>query len=222
MMPRSSVRVMMFVAFAGLLGIAGCSDVPKAPPRFKLDPEQAAQEAMRLYDKDGDGKIDAKELEASPPLQELLLNIKAKNAPRGTPVTLTAADNLTEADIKDHLEELVKSPSILVSAQFAVQLDGKPLEGGTVTFTPEAFLGGSFKNHTGQTNNFGNVLLDADMPQQYPNLMYVGLYRVSVSKMVNGKELIPAKYNKQTTLGRELSSEARDPRANIFIRLTSK
>ena len=221
MMPRSSVRVMMFVALAGLLGIAGCSDVPKAPPRFKIDPEQAAQEAMRLYDKDGDGKINAKELEASPPLRELLLNIKAKSAPRGEPVSLTAADALTAADIQARLEEWNKSPSTLVSARFTVELDGKPLEGATVTFEPEPFLGASFKTHTGKTDAAGNVELDPDLPQ-YPRLMYVGLYKVSVSKMVNGKELIPAKYNKQTTLGRELASGVRDSRANVFIRLTSK
>jgi hypothetical protein len=35
-----------------------------------------------------------------------------------------------------------------------------------------------------------------------------GLYRVEVSKMVNGKETIPSKYNTETTLGVEVAQES--------------
>ena len=80
----------MLLACLGLVAIAGCSDVPKAPPRFQIDPQQAAQEAMKLYDNNGDGTLDAKELRASPPLAELLKNLKARSP--GHPDCLTAED----------------------------------------------------------------------------------------------------------------------------------
>ena len=80
-----------------LLLFAGCSNGPTPPRRFKIDPEQAAQEAMKLYDTNGDGKLDAKELAASPPLVELLKNLKARSPDH--------PDFLTEADIAGRLRE---------------------------------------------------------------------------------------------------------------------
>ena len=75
-MSRTSSGIGMLLACLGLVAIAGCSDEPKPPPRFQLDPQQAAQEAMKLYDTNGDGTLDAKELQASPPLLELLKNLE--------------------------------------------------------------------------------------------------------------------------------------------------
>lgn len=63
-------------ACLGLLAIAGCSDQPAPPPRFQLNPQQAAHEAMKLYDTNGDGVLDVKELQASPPLMDLLQNLR--------------------------------------------------------------------------------------------------------------------------------------------------
>jgi hypothetical protein len=193
--------------------LAGCSDVPPAPPRFQIDPEKAAQEAMRLYDKNQDGTLDAKELTASPPLAELLKNVKAREP--------NHADSLTAADIQRRLEEWNKSPVTLVSGVSIVQLDGKPLPDATVTFEPEPFLGSSYRVHHGKSDVTGACQLDADVPE-FPQNIYVGLYRVRISKLVNGKESIPPQYNNETILGREIASDTINPREGVFFRLKSK
>ncbi len=203
----------MLLACLGLVAIAGCSDGPKPPPRAQIDPQQAAQEAMKLYDKNGDGVLDAKELKASPPLTELLLNLKARVPDH--------PDSLTAADIAGRMEEWAKAPAIVLPAMAMVYLDGERLEGATVTFDPEPFLGPSFHSHQGQTNVAGIAQLDPEL-KDFPSAIYVGLYRVRISKKVNGKETLPARYNTATELGREIATNLRDSRANVMFYLKSK
>ena len=165
---------------------------------------------MALYDKNGDGKLDSKELEASPPLKELLLNLKARKP--GHPDTLTADD------ISACLEEWVKAPATLLTVFATVTLDGKPLAGATVIFEPEPFLGASYHTHQGQTNAAGRADLEPEM-KGYPGI-YVGLYRVRISKKENGKEIIPARYNTETELAREVATNVRDMRGSSMFVLT--
>lgn len=195
----SSIRVLL--AALALLAIAGCSDEPPSPPRPHIDPQQAAQEALKLYDKKGDGVLDAKELKDSPPLFDLLQNIKAKSPDH--------PDTLSAADIASRLEGWAKGPSILIPAAGMVSVDGKPLDAATVTFEPEPFLGPSYHSHQGQTNGAGLFQLDPDL-KELGNGIFVGLYRVRISKKVGGKETIPARYNTETELGVELSPDNRD------------
>jgi hypothetical protein len=199
-------------ACLGLLLMAGCSDQPKPPPRFHLDPQQAAQAAMDLYDKNGDGTLDAQELKASPPLVELLKNLQ-KWEP-GHP------ESLTRDDLAARFKAWNEDTSTLFNVTPTVNLDGKPIEGATVTYDPEPFLGPSFHAHEGTTNAAGLALLKPEL-SGFPGI-YVGLYRVSISKMVNGKEMIPAKYNANTELGREVANKIRDPRSNDLFTLKSK
>jgi len=208
-MRHTCSEIGMRAACLMLAAIAGCSHEPTPPPRFQIDPQQAAEAAMKLYGKNGDGTLDAKELRASPPLAELLLNLKHR--------TPGHADTLTAADISGRLEEWLKSPATLFPATFMVYLEGRPLEGATVTFEPEPFLGSSYRAHQGQTNAQGSVNLDPDLPN-YPGI-YVGLYRVRISKKVDGKETLPARYNTETELGREIATGIRDNRENVFFRL---
>jgi hypothetical protein len=202
----------MLSACLGLLAIIGCSDEPEPPPRFQLNPQQAAQEAMKLYDTNGDGVLDAKELQASPPLFDLLQNLKAQAS--GHP------DTLTEADIAGRLEEWVKDPTTLVPAIPTVWLDGKPLAGANVTFEPEPFLGPSYHSHQGETNGAGITQLDPDFKDR-PGI-YVGLYRVRISKLVSGKDIVPARYNTKTELGVELATSVRNGTLNTRFELTNK
>ena len=202
----------MLLACLGLVVIAGCSDEPKSPPRFQIDPQQAAQAALKLYDTNGDGTLDAEELKASPPLGELLKNLQSRSP--GHPNSLTAAD------ISGRLEEWVKAPTILLAGTATVYLDGEKLAGATITYDPESFLGSSYHSHQGQTDAVGNAVLDPEL-KEYPGL-YVGLYRVRISKKVDGKETLPARYNTETELGREVASDIRDSRENIMFRLKGK
>ncbi len=61
-MTGRSWRGLGWLASLGLLW--GCSDVPKAPPRQRVDATAAARDAMTRYDTNGDGKLDANELQA--------------------------------------------------------------------------------------------------------------------------------------------------------------
>jgi hypothetical protein len=194
--------------------IAGCSDEPAPPPRFQLDPQQAAQEAMKLYDKNADGVLDANELKASPPLWDLLQNLKAQSPDH--------PDTLTAADIAGRLEEWVKSPATILPAMAVVYLDGKPLPKATVTFEPEPFLGPSYHSHQGTTTvGAGIAQLDPEL-KAAGNGIYVGLYRVRISKKVDGKETLPARYNTETELGVELATGVRNASENTTFRLQSK
>ena len=212
-MGRNRFQIGIPLACLGLVFLAGCSSEPASPPRFQIDPQQAAQEAVKLYDKNGDGALDLKELAASPPLLELLKNLKARSHDH--------PDSLTAADISGRLAEWLAAPAILLPGSATVYLDGKMLEGATVTYEPEPFLGPSYHCHQGQTDVTGAVLLDAEL-KDYPGTIYVGLYRVRISKMMGGKETIPARYNTETELGREVATNVRDSRENVMFRLKSK
>jgi hypothetical protein len=208
---RSALVIPSFACLALLL-IAGCSSEPTPPPRFQVDPQRATEEAMKLYDKNSDGTLDAKELAACPPLIELLKNLKARFPEH--------PESLTAADISGRMEEWVKDPTTLQPGEVMVYLDGKMLEGATVKYEPEPFLGSSYHPHQGQTDTAGMATLDPEL-KGYPGI-YVGLYRVRISKMVNGKETLPARYNTATELGREVATNLRDSRENIMFRLKSK
>ncbi len=204
----------LLFALLGLVVIGGCSDEPKPPPRFHIDPQQAADEAIRAYDKiKVDGMLDAKELKASPPLRELLENLKSRNP--GHP------DSLNKEDIAGRLEEWIKTPTTLLPGTAVVYLDDKFIEGATVTYEPESFLGSSYHSHQGKTDVTGIAQLDPELPD-FPGSIYVGLYRVRISKKVDGKETIPARYNTETELGREIATDIRDSRGNLMFRLKSK
>ncbi len=200
-MNRTLSAIGMLLACLVFVTIVGCSDLPKAPPRFQVDPQQAAQAAMKLYDKNGDGALDATELKASPPLWDLLQNLRARSP--GHP------DSLTAADISGRLEEWLKDPTIIVSGTATVYLDGKPLPGATVTYEPEPFLGPSYHPHQGQTDPAGATQLDAEL-KDFPGSIYVGLYRVRISKKENGRETLPPRYNTESELGCEVAANVRD------------
>ena len=56
-----------------------------------------------------------------------------------------------------------------------------------------------------------------------PSGLQLGFYRVRVSKQANGKEMIPAKYNTETTLGQQVAPD--DPAlmgGDIPFRLNSR
>jgi hypothetical protein len=169
---------------------AGCArGGPMARPQFS--PEDATAAAMAEYDANKDGALDAKEVEKCPALREGMKQGLDKNKDgRVTP------DELTQR-LQMFLEDEIGS--VFVQAY----LDGAPLEGATVTLTPEKFMGPSFKPATGTTQSTGTTMLQIDGQAAVP----YGYYRIEVSKKdVGGKEMIPARYNTQTTLGHEVAS----------------
>ena len=110
----------------GLLGgawifCAGCSDTLPSAKMPPLDPAAIAQAAMSRYDGNGDGKLDAKELAASPAISAMLRTVKDHDAGH--------ADSLTAADIAARVAAWKASGGVLFSGRTRVTLDGKRLEG---------------------------------------------------------------------------------------------
>jgi hypothetical protein len=84
-----------------------------------------------------------------------------------------------------------------------VHLDGKPLQGATVTYVPEKFMGSSIKPASGVSDERGTVPLIVE-GEKLPGVQ-PGLYRVQISKKdASGQETIPARYNQDTILGAEV------------------
>jgi hypothetical protein len=193
------------LAIAGLaslaacfLSIAGCWRGPARVLPPKISPSSAASAAMAKYDTDKDGFLDAKELEKAPALRSALKRIDTDGDGK-----------ISASEIAARITTWQESKLGLATVRARVSLDGQPLEGATVTFVPEEFLGSEIQKAMGKTDNSGAAGMSIEHPQT-PGLRGVqpGLYRVEISKVVNGKESIPPKYNTETTLGVEVAQDS--------------
>jgi len=191
-----SLRSGPLVVWIGLLTlVGGCSRFPPPPERPRLDPDEASRQAMSEYDANGDGKIDAAELKKSPPLLEAL--------------DMTDADKdgaISVKELCDRMELWTSSPTIVETQSTTVTLDGRPLAEATVTYEPEKFMGQAFQPTSGVTDATGTVSIPGQDPK-YPGL-YLGVYRVRISKKVDGKETLPARYNTETELAKEVAPDS--------------
>jgi hypothetical protein len=171
---------------------------PVRPPA--IDASEAGELAIEQYDVDGDGVISGEELEASPGLKAALPRLDANG------------DKAVSAEeVSARIEHWQATGMGLTSFGFTVTLDGRPLEGASVTLEPEAFLGDDIRSAVATTDMFGtggpSVPKDQRPTAATPPGVQLGLYRVKISKVVGGKETIPARYNAQTTLSQEVSPD---------------
>jgi len=182
------------------------------PPRVKLPPlkpAQAARQAMTTYDADGNGSLSPDELEKCPGLRASL------------PTMDTDADgNLSAGEISERLKSQRATGLALTSVSCMVYLRGRPLEGATVRFVPEDFLGDGIQTAAGKTGRGGSAAL-AIPGEELPGI-HCGLYRVEISKLDQaGAETIPARYNTDTTLGQEVSQRV-PPEGVAMFELSTK
>lgn len=182
-----------------LLAAVGCGGggTPVAPA-------SAGAEALAIYDANKDGTLDAKELEACPALHSLAAKLKASK--------------LTADDITARLATYTTGAINRVTYSCSILLDGVPLDGATVTFRPEKFLGPAFKPAHGVSQG-GQI--DPATEGDSIGVMF-GLYRVEVSKLDAGRETIPAKYNTRSILGCEIGPDTGTRGGGTTFRLTSK
>jgi hypothetical protein len=193
---------------------SACNFGPAAIKQPSIDPSSAGKLAMEMYDKNGDGVVSGDELNHAPALKAALGNLD-KNGDKGVSADEVAA----------RVEAWKVMKAGLTSVRCKVVMDGEPLGGATVTFDPEPFLGDQVKPATGVTGMTGETMPtikpeDRHSPKD-PGGVQFGLYKVRISKMVNGKESIPARYNTDTTLGQEVAYD--DPSiANRNMQFTLK
>jgi hypothetical protein len=160
----------------------------------------AGREAIAQYDTNGDGVVGGAELEKAPGLKAALPRMDANQ------------DKAVDADeVAARIGQWQEAGIGLMSFGFRVTLDGSPLADALVTFEPEEFLGDDVKPASCTTTSAGvggATILEADRPDStWPAGMQHGIYKVKISKVVGGKETIPAKYNEATVLGQEVAQD---------------
>jgi hypothetical protein len=195
--------------------VSGCSSGTITVRQPAINASSAGSQALAMYDKNGDGVVSGEELDHAPALKEALPRLD------------TNGDKAVSADEIAARVNAWKAMEIgMTSVRCHVTLDGEPLAGATVTFEPEPFLGDEIKTAIGTTNPFGDaaptIPKDQRPDPKLPGGIHLGLYKVRISKMANGKETIPTRYNAQTTLGQEVSND--DPavqRMNMLFALKS-
>ncbi len=185
-------------AAATCVTISACNFGPSAIKPPSISASGAASKAMELYDKDGDGKISGAELDNAPALKAAMATLD-----------MNGDKAVTADEISARVKSWQASPAALTGVRASVTLDGQPLAGAEVTFEPDPCLGDDIKASKGTINMYGDVA-PAIPPDQRPTPnspggVQLGLYLVRITKTINGKETIPARYNTQTTLGQEVA-----------------
>ena len=97
-----------------------------------------------------------------------------------------------------------------MSFNCSVNYDGKPLEGATVKFIPEPFMGGVVDEASGKTSpeGFAVIAIDqAKLPESQKGINGVrsGFYKVEIT---HPDKQIPARYNTATELGQEVANDS--------------
>jgi hypothetical protein len=175
-----------------LTTILGCGGGPARLRPPDIDPQSAAEEAIGLYDKDGDGALSAEELKASP---GLLVAIKSYD--------LDSDGKISQDEIVDHWQFLVDRKVALTRLAASVNLDGRPLTNATVHFVPDPYLGGEVTPAKGKTGRRGSTAIIVEpegVSENQRNIrgLQYGTYRVEITHPnIN----IPSNYNTNTTLG---------------------
>jgi hypothetical protein len=194
-MMRCTLIVLLVAAM-----LLGCSRGPSAikPPR--ISGTDAAEAALGEFDKNGDGVIGSEELELAPGLRA------------GLAAFDTNGDKLIDGnEIKSRVAAWRDSKVGLITIRCDVTLNDMPLEGAQVIFDPAKFLGDQVQAAVGTTDRFGTAYMSIPKSKRpapdAPAGVQFGLYYVRVSKIVDGKDVIPARYNTSTEIGQEISHD---------------
>jgi EF hand len=155
-----------------LLGGCGKLAVTKLQ---KYDPATAATKAIETYDKNGDGKLSADELKATPGL-----------VASGRRLDSNGDKIVTREELQARFQSL-DAQADYIGLDVRVVYKGKPLANAEVTFSPEQFLGDGFPRFSGTTNEGGGCPLTPD-GKQLPGIP-TGYYQV---KIVSAKQGIDA------------------------------
>lgn len=203
----TSYCVLLPALLACCVGCGSSTAAPLEPTR--LDASGAAHSAVAEFDQNKDGALSAAELAKCPSLKAALAKADAD-----------ADKRLTEGELSARIARYTAAGVALMPAPVTVTVDGKPLAGATVTFTPEKFLGAALAAATGETDQQGTVRLQA-AGAPAPGLA-PGLYRVTISKRTGDRETLPARYNTASELGLEVAIDVESLLTGIKFDLQSR
>jgi len=157
--------------------LAGCLSAgkPKAISTSLVDPPEAATNAIKQYDCNSDGRLDAAEIAACPGILAAKAHYDANKD--GT----ISAEELTLA-----LTAMYGRGVGLTRVTCTVTSGGLPLNGAILKFVPETFLGDGVMAAAGTTDASGsaNVAIpDDQLPANQRGLqsMQPGIYRVEIT-----------------------------------------
>lgn len=189
---------MSLVAVALLATFSACNRGPSAITGPSISASGAGSKAMELYDKDGDSKVAGAELDQAPALKAAMATLDT-DGDKG----------VSAAEITARVKSWQANPAALTAIKAKVTLDGQPLGGAEVVFDPDPSLGSDIKAAKGTTSMYGDVnpvIPPEDRPSpNSPGGIQLGLYTVRITKNMNGKETLPARYNTHSTLGQEIA-----------------
>jgi hypothetical protein len=194
---------LLFVGLMMMFWLAGCDRKPDRAEVPTLDPAAIASGAMAAYDTNSDGSVAGEELEKAASITdhaELTVKMIDKNGD----------GQISKEEVQNRVQEWIDSKVGILSFHCLVKLDGKPLEGATVKYVPESFMGGAVEEATGTTDETGAAVL-AIAQEKLPshlkgiNGMRSGFYKVQITHPTTS---IPAKYNTETILGHEVASDS--------------
>ncbi|MEQ8211190.1 MAG: hypothetical protein RH917_15290 [Lacipirellulaceae bacterium] len=191
----------VLVSISACLLLLGCEAKLDRPD---FDPQWSSSKALEQCDANSDGQIDPSEAAAAP---GLLMAFDQWD---------TNGDKLISGDeFGERIAKYKASAGSVASAGFTVTYKKKPLPGAEVILDPEPFMGEGFAPAKGTTDRRGYVSLNRpDMGDGgYPGV-YLGLYRVRISKQEGGKELLAEKYNTASELGFDSGGQTREARTS--------
>jgi hypothetical protein len=195
--------------------LAGCTSGPARVVPVSINASSASKQAIEMYDKDGDGALSGKELDAVPGIKKNLSHYDSDNDSR-----------VSRDEIAARLNDWSKQQLALMGCSYIVSLDGQLLSDATITLVPEGYLGPNVKPATGVTMPTGLARVshaDEDLPKTANGRPLAGVkggtYKVQVT---HPTRKIPAKYNTATELGEEIAYDLNPNGAAITLSLTSK
>lgn len=178
----------------------GCSSRPASIPVVDVDPSAASQRAIEIYDRNADGLLSSKELQAVPGILKR--------------VSLYDTDGdgqVSASEIASRIGLWEKQRMGVRGLSVRVTLDRKPLAGAQIELIPEEYLGPNCKPAMGVTNERGVARMNIaaeDLPPLFVerNIRGVqgGVYRI---KVTHSQRKIPVRYNNDSTLGEEIATD---------------
>lgn len=199
-MLRLSVFNTCLLALAATLA-TGCGGGPDRIKPPSMSPSGVGSAAMDQYDTDGDGVVKGDELAKAPSLNAAIDNLD------------TDGDGgVSKSEVAARVQSWIDSKLGVTNARCKVTLDGKPLIGATITFEPEEFLGDSVYPATDETEIDGTAsprVAEENRANKRFSGTPAGFYKVKVSKLANGEETIPSRYNSETILGQEIAIDGK-------------
>lgn len=208
-MPRLPRQWCFLLTCSALFG--GCHGGPVSIEAPRIDSASVAKAAIGKWDSDRDGHLSEKEAADCPGLAHAFKQYDKDG------------DGLVSSlELSSRVQSLFSADVGMFSLGCTVMLDNRPLQQAEVKLVPEACFGDSLKPASGVTRESGWAMLSIaaeDLPVGLQGVRGVnaGLYRVEITHPTIS---LPAHYNSQTTLGREVSQD--DQLNGLRFTLTSR